>query len=57
MFSITGEKSMYMVNGLVSFPQEPIVKLLFLVTIRTGTFNIYEREVTFKTKTLQVGSY
>ena len=54
---MTGEKSMYMLNGLVCFPREPVVKLLFLVTIPIGTFNIYEREVTFKTKTSQVGSY
>ena len=46
MFSMTGEKSMYMLNGLnglVCFPREPVVKLLFLVISSTGTFNMNEK--------------
>ena len=37
-----GEKRIYMLNGLVCFPREPVVKLLFLVTSPTGTFNMNE---------------
>lgn len=42
IFSMTGEKSLYMLNGLVCFPREPVVKLLFLVTSPTITFNMSE---------------